>query len=106
MLNKQPPPAAPDTSDREARVQALVERLRPDAEQALRRMAEKLVDLPDDKAFGQVEYDLRDLSHRLAASCHQAGLQAGKKGATRAPASPARTAPPTPASSSTATRPG
>jgi hypothetical protein len=45
-------------------------------------MAERLVDLPEDKAFGQIEYDLRDLAHDLAAQAHQTGLQAGKKRAT------------------------
>jgi hypothetical protein len=101
-------PSTPSqTSDtREARIQALLAQLRPDAEHVLRQMAERLVDLPEDRAFGQIEYDLRDLAHDLAASCHQAGLQAGKKGATTAPAVPAPTAPPTPASSTTAPRPG
>jgi hypothetical protein len=45
-------------------------------------MAERLVDLPDEEAFGRVEYDLRDLGHQLAASAHRAGLQAGKKRGT------------------------
>ncbi len=31
---------------------------------------------------GQIEYDLRDLAHELAASAHQTGLQVGKKRAT------------------------
>src|SRR6266487_3451149 len=99
MLNAQPSSAATGTSDREARVQALVERLWPSAEQALRDMAEKLVDLPEHQAFGQIEYDLRDLAHDLAAASHQAGLEAGKKRGTRAPAPSAPTARPTPASS-------
>jgi len=99
-----PPATTPD--DREARIQALVAQLRPNAERVLRRMAERLVDLPDDQAFGQVELDLRDLGHDLAASSHQAGLLAGKKRATTAPASSARIARPTPASSSTDPRPG
>jgi hypothetical protein len=42
-------------------------------------MAERLVDLPEDQAFGQIEYDLRDLAHDLAATTHQTGLTAGKK---------------------------
>ena len=67
---------------------------------------EVLVDLPEGQAFGQVEYDLRDLAHDLAASSHQAGLAAGKKRGTRAPAASARTARPTPASSTTGPRPG
>jgi hypothetical protein len=69
-------------------------------------MAERLADLSEDQAFGQVEYDLRDLAHQLAATSHQAGLQAGKKRATRAPASSAPTVEPTPASSATGLRPG
>jgi hypothetical protein len=68
--------------DREGRVQALLALLREQAEPKLRQMAERLVDLPEDKAFGQIEYDLGDLGRRLAASAHQAGLQAGKKGGT------------------------
>jgi len=94
------------SQDREARVQALLEQLRPHGEGILRQMAERLVDLPEGQAFGSVEYDLRDLAHELAASSHQAGLQVGKKRGTRAPASSARTARPTPASSTTARKPG
>jgi hypothetical protein len=100
------PPPASTPDDREARVQELLRQLRPAAEDALRRMAERLVDLPEDQSFGAVEYDLRDLAHDLAAVSHQTGLHAGKKRATAAPASSAPTAPPTPASSSTAPRVG
>ena len=97
---------SPTTDDREARIQELLGRLRPAAEAHLRRMAERLVDLPEEESFGQVEYDLRDLAHELAAAAHRAGLQAGKKRGTAAPASSARTAPPTLASSTTAPRVG
>ncbi len=106
MLNPTTSPLSQTSEDRETRIQALLEHLRPHGEKALRQMAERLVDLAEDQAFGQVEYDLRDLAHDLAASCHQASLQAGKKRATKAPASSARTAGPTLASSSTAPRPG
>jgi hypothetical protein len=70
------------SDDREMRIEALIERLRPDAEAALRQMAERLVDLPQEKSFGQIEHDLRDDAHRLACSAHQTGLLAGKKRAT------------------------
>jgi hypothetical protein len=102
------PLSSPSTTseDREARIQALLGQLRPQAEAVLRQMAERLVDLPEDQAFGAVEYDLRDWAHELAASSHQAGLQAGKKRGIKAPALSARTARPTPASSTTAPRPG
>jgi hypothetical protein len=69
--------AAPE--GREARLQALRARLHAAAEAIADRMAECLVDLPDERAFGQIEYDLRDLAHALAASAHQAGLEVGKK---------------------------
>lgn len=98
--------ATPTADDRAARVQQLMERLRPAAEDSLRRMAERLVDLPEEQAFGQVEYDLRDLAHELAATSHQAGLQVGKKRGTTVPAPSVPTAPLTPASSSTAPRRG
>ena len=106
MLNPAASTPSQPALDREARIQALLGQLRPHAEEVLRRMAERLVDLPQGKAFGQVEYDLRDLVHDLAAASHQAGLRAGKKRATRAQASSAPTAGTTPASSATAPRPG
>jgi len=92
--------------DREARIQALLAHLRPNAERVLRQMAEQLVDLPDNQAFGQIEYSLRDLAHDLAATAHQAGLQTGKKRGTKVPASSAPTASTTPASSTTGRKPG
>ena len=94
------------SDDREMRIQALLEQLRPNAESVLRQMAEHLVDLPEGKSFGQIEYDLRDLAHELAAATHQSGLDSGKKRATKVPASSARTASKTPASSNTGPRPG
>lgn len=74
--------ASQTADDREARIQALLGSLRGLAEPRLRQMAEHLVDLPADKAFGQVEHHLGDLGRDLAASAHQAGLDAGKKRAT------------------------
>src|SRR5438105_74873 len=93
------------SGSREARVEGLLRRLRADAEGTPCRMAERLTDLPEEQSSGQVELDLRDLARDLASSSHRAGLQAGEKGATAAPASPAPAAA-TPASSATARRPG
>ncbi len=106
MLDNTASPATPTPHDRESRVLQLIARLRPNAEQALREMAERLVDLPEEKSFGAIEYELRDVAHDFASSSHQAGLQAGKKGATKAQASSAPTAPKTPGSSITEPRPG
>ena len=93
------PSSAPQ--DREARIATVMDQLRPAAEQALRRMAEDLVDAPDSQLFQGVELRLRDHAHELAAAAHQAGLEGRKKGGTRAPASPALIAASRPASSST-----
>ena len=97
--------ATPD-GGREARIQELLGQLRAGAEPVLRQMAERLVDLPEGQSFGQIEYDLRDGAHELAAAAHRAGRQAGKKRGTPAPALSARTAGATPASSATGPRPG
>ena len=94
------------SNEREIRRAAILSALRADADGILERMADELADLPEDKAFGQIEYDLRDLAHELAASAHKAGLDAGKKRATKVPASPAPPASTTPASSNTGPSPG
>lgn len=99
--------ATTQTSEgREERRQQFLQALRREADAVLERLADELVDLPDDKVFGSIEYTLRDLGHELASRAHQAGVAAGKKRATKAPVSPARTARPTPASSTTEKRPG
>src|SRR5262249_29906856 len=64
------PSSAPQ--DREARIATVMDQLRPAAEQALRRMAEDLVDAPDSQLFQGVELRLRDHAHELAAAAHQA----------------------------------
>jgi hypothetical protein len=90
---------------REARLQALRDRLRPLFEQTLSQMAEALADLPDGQLFGPVELALRDQAHDLAARAHTAALAGRKKGATRGRASSAPAADTTPASTATSTGP-
>lgn len=82
MLSDGASGTSPTALDRESRRQRILNALRADAEGALERMADELVDLPEDKSFGQIEYTLRDLAFEIAASAHRAGLQAGKKRAT------------------------
>ena len=105
MLNDSPSATSPASQDREARRQQLLTALRREADTFLERLAEELVDLPDDRVFGTLEYTLRDLRHDFVARAHQAGI-AGKKRATKAPATSVRIAGPTPASSATDARPG
>ena len=106
MLNETLSTPNQTSIEREERRQQILAALRGQADSVLERWADELVDLPDDQAFGAIEYTLRDLSHELATHAHQAGLQAGKKRATKAPASSVPTAKPTPASSATAEKPG
>jgi hypothetical protein len=99
--------ATPEVSnEREIRRAAILAAFRSDADAILERMADELAGLPDDKAFGKIEYDLRDMAHELATCAHKAGLDAGKKRATKVPASSAPPASRTHASSNTAPSPG
>ncbi len=101
MLHVHTPAPLTTSEDRETRIRALMEQLRPAADEALRRMAEELVDAPDQGLFGDVELRLRDRAHALAAAVHEAGLEGRKKGGTAAPASPAPPASSRPASCTT-----
>lgn len=101
MLNPVSSPPSTPSVDREARRQALQQRLLALCQQAAERMTDELVDLPDDQLFGQVEYRLRDQARQLAADAHQSALDGRKKGATKAPPLSVPAAPPTPASNDT-----
>ena len=101
MLPQPPSPPSAIADDRETRVRALLDQLRPHVERAAPRMAESLIDCPDAQLFGELEFALRDQAHDLAAAAHQTGLEGRKKGGTKAAASPARTAAGPPSSSTT-----
>src|SRR4051794_6275227 len=81
----------PLSPELESEAQALLARLRPQAEEDLLALARLLVSKEDHELFGETEFEVRDLVHRLGAGAYSAYL-AGKKKATKAPASPARTA--------------
>jgi YD repeat-containing protein len=77
-----PQAAAPVVETREARIAALMDAMRPQVEQVLREMAERVVDLPEHEEFGAVEYEYRDAGQRVANTMQQAGLQSRKKRGT------------------------
>jgi hypothetical protein len=79
MLPQPPSPPSATADDRETRARALMDQLRPRVEQAVRRMAESLVDSSDAQLFGDLEFALRDQAHDLAAAAHQTGLHGRKK---------------------------
>jgi hypothetical protein len=92
MLHLHASSSSATSEDRENRIRAVMDQLRPAAEQFLRQAAEDLVDAPDQQLLGDVELRLRDHAHDLAATAHQTGLQGRKTGGTAAPVSPAPTA--------------
>lgn len=93
----------PLSPELEVQAQELVTRLRPQAEEDLLALARLLVSKEDRELFGETEFEVRDLVHRLGAKAYSAHL-AGKKRGTKVPASSARTASRTPSSTATETK--
>lgn len=93
----------PLSPELEAQAQELAARLRPQAEEDLLALARLLVSKEDRELFGETEFEVRDLVHRLGAKAYSAHL-AGKKRGTKVPASSARTASKAPSSTVTETK--
>ena len=93
----------PLSPELEAKAHELVARLRPQAEEDLLALARLLVSKDDRELFGETEFEVRAIVHRLGAKAYTAHL-AGKKTATKAPASSARTARKARSSTATATK--
>ena len=83
--------AIPLPPEQEAQAQALAQRLRAETEDELLALARLLVSKPEHELFGQTEFQVRDLVHRIGAKAYEARL-AEKKTATAAPGSSARPA--------------
>src|SRR5262249_6684787 len=92
MLSTAASTTIPPADDREMRIQALVEQLRPAAERSLRTTADARVDNPAQHVSGAIEYKPRDAGQQLAAPAPQPGLESRKKGATSVAVSTAPTA--------------
>jgi hypothetical protein len=67
---------------REERIEALMEQLRPKVEEAVRRLVERAVDVPEAEEFGAIEYEFRDAGQRLTNEVRQASLASRKKRGT------------------------
>jgi hypothetical protein len=72
--------------DQARRAEQLYESLKAATEHDLKAIAELLATRPDDQLFGQTEFDLRQLVHRLGAEALQTAAQQRKKGGIKAPA--------------------
>jgi hypothetical protein len=69
----------------EARVEALADQMQEANRPLLVKLARLLLSKKDSELFGQTEFEVRDLVHRIGAQAYEAAL-AEKKTATRGPA--------------------
>jgi hypothetical protein len=78
-------PSTPFTAHQRAEAQALAQAIREATAAEIEELARTLVATEDQHLFGQNEFTLRDLAHRIAAKALEQHL-ARKKMATKAPA--------------------
>jgi len=76
------PKTCPLPATREARIEEIMQQLRPKVEEAVRKMVERAVDVPEHEEFGAIEYAYRDAGLNLANDVRQATLASRKKRGT------------------------
>jgi len=70
------------SESRQARIEAIMEQLRPKIEQTVRKMVERAVDVPEAQEFGAIDFEFRDAGQKLANDVRQASVASRKKRAT------------------------
>jgi hypothetical protein len=78
-------PSTPLSPEKRAEAQALAQAIREATDTEIDQIAQVLVATGDADLFGQNEFKIRDLAHRIAAKAFEQHL-ARKKTATKAPA--------------------
>lgn len=73
---------SPVATSRDEQIEELMQQLRPKMEEALRRMVERSVDVPEHEEFGAIEYEFRDAGLNVANEVRQASLASRKKRGT------------------------
>lgn len=69
--------------EKQARMaEELYESIRSAVDKDVRAMAELLASKPDDKLFGETEFQLRDIVHRVGAEALETAARQRKKGGT------------------------
>jgi hypothetical protein len=74
-------PAVNDLS-REARIESIMEQLRPQIEATVRQMVERAVDVAEAEEFGAIDFEFRDAGQQLANEVRQASVASRKKRGT------------------------
>lgn len=72
-------PAAADSPAQQPLVDEIYEKLRPHAEDTMRRIAQLLASKKPRELLGKTEYELRDLVHELAARATEVGIESTSK---------------------------
>lgn len=67
---------------REARVESIMEQLRPRVEATVRKMVERAVDVAEAEEFGAIDFEFRDAGQQLANEVRQASVASRKKRGT------------------------
>ena len=67
---------------RQARIDAIMEQLRPKIDEAVRNMVERAVDVPEAEEFGTIDFEFRDAGQKLANEVRQASVVSRKKRGT------------------------
>jgi hypothetical protein len=70
------------TESRQARIDAIMEQLRPKIDEAVRQMVERAVDVPEAEEFGAIDLEFRDAGLKLANEVRQASVASRKKRGT------------------------
>lgn len=70
------------SSTREEQIESLMNLLRPKVDEALRKLVERGVDVPEAEEFGAIEYEFRDAGLDLANEVRQATVASRKKRGT------------------------
>jgi len=89
------------TPEQQAEAQRIQTALLATAADDIRELAELLASKDDSNTFGATEFTVRDIVHRIGAKAVQTALEGRKKGATKVPPTPARTAKKPPSSNDT-----
>ena len=76
------PASAATPPTREQRIEAILDELRPKVEEAVRRMVERAVDVPEAQEFGAIDFEFRDAGQALANEVRQTSLASRKKRGT------------------------
>ena len=67
---------------REARIESIMEQVRPRLEATVRKMVERAVDVAEAEEFGAIDLEFRDAGQQLANEVRQASVASRKKRAT------------------------